>query len=158
MIFKEKGITDILNIEDKANMVSELYYYLVEKCHDGDDLTTLTPLEKNLYLCESFELEVNNGGFYRFFWNSTGNYTYETIEALKAINALDTAKLIHEATSLFPEGKVSVSRDERQDFMNNDDTPETDNWEEYDQKFFANSDNLVDLCYAYALANKESFK
>jgi hypothetical protein len=42
--------------------------------------------------------------------------------------------------------------------MNNDDTPETDNWEQFDQKFFANSDNLLELCYSYATSNKEAFK
>jgi hypothetical protein len=93
MIFKEKGIKEILSIEDKANMISELYYYLVEKSHDGEDLVALSKEEQVFYLCEGFELEVNNGGFYRFFWNSTGNYATKTIEALKIIKANDTAKL-----------------------------------------------------------------
>jgi hypothetical protein len=59
---------------------------------------------------------------------------------------------------MFPNGVVSESREERQDFMNNDDTPETDTWEQFDQKFFANSDNLIELCYSYAKTNQESFK
>jgi hypothetical protein len=101
MIFKEMGIKEILEIEDKTNMVSELYNCLLEKCSDGENLLVLSKEEQIFYLCESFELEVNNGGFYRFFWNSTGNYADKTIEALKIINANDTAKLLEEEVHYF---------------------------------------------------------
>ncbi len=158
MIFKEKTIDEILQIEDKTDMVSELYNYLIGKSNDGEDLSKLTDIEKILYLCQSFQLEVDDGGFYRFFWDASGNYTDETINDLKTIKALDTSKILEEIGSKFPNGKVSININERQDFMNDESTSNTINWEEYDQKFYKNSDNLLDLCYSYAIANKDNFK
>lgn len=158
MIFKEKTIGEILAIEDKTDMVSELYNYLVEKSNDGEDLSKLTDIEKVFYFCQSLQLEVNSGGFHRFFWNASGNYTEETINALKNIKANDIAQILEDASSKFPGGKASNKINERQDFMNDDPTPETDDWESFDQRFFTSSDNLLELSYNYVIANKDNFQ
>src|SRR5262245_55698170 len=49
-----------------------------------------------------FETQVENGGVDQFFFNSTGDRAIETLEALRAIGADDSARLVEAAVALFP--------------------------------------------------------
>lgn len=66
-------------------------------------------------LVDILEMEVNNGGFDQFFFNSSGDRTADTIEALEAIGAQHTASIVKSAASRFPGGMPSVDRNERQE-------------------------------------------
>jgi hypothetical protein len=46
------------------------------------------------------EFEVPNGGFYQFFSNSTGIYTLDTLEALRATSMRERASLLEAAIEL----------------------------------------------------------
>lgn len=50
--------------------------------------------EKTVYLIVILDDQVSNGGFNQYFFNGYGQFAPETVEALKSINANQTAKLV----------------------------------------------------------------
>ena len=47
-------------------------------------------------LIDALEGEVNNGGFHQYFYNSAGDRTAETIQALEIIGAFAMADIVTE--------------------------------------------------------------
>ena len=57
-------------IEEKENFVVEMDKYIAEKCEYGDSMETLNVEQRILYITQALEMEVNNGGFSQYFFNS----------------------------------------------------------------------------------------
>jgi hypothetical protein len=53
--------------------------------------------ERVFGLIWEFESEVNNGGFYQYFLNSTGALAPQVVDALNAVGAVETAALTEKA-------------------------------------------------------------
>lgn len=60
---------------------------------------------------------MNNGGFSQFFFNSSGDFSHETLDALKVIKAERTAILLEKAIAEFPNAKVPKDTAERRELM-----------------------------------------
>jgi hypothetical protein len=99
-------------------------------------------------LVEILEMEVNNGGFDQFFFNSSGDKTADTIDALEAIGAQYTAKIVRSAASKFPGGMPSVNREERQEQLEVV-SPDAEAFETEDAAFYEYKDDLASLVEAY---------
>jgi hypothetical protein len=57
------------------------------------------------YCIHQLEAQMNDGGFYQFFANASGEYTRETLQALAAIGAHRTRALLEKAIAIaYPEG------------------------------------------------------
>src|SRR3954463_14970722 len=74
--------------------------------HDGAKvfLTTFTAVPERagmLVAAHWCEYEVRNGGFYQFFWNSTGVLAPEALEAFRRIGMPGVAAVIEGAMSWF---------------------------------------------------------
>lgn len=57
--------------------------------------------------------EVGNGGFPQFFYNTSGDWAVETVEALERIGAEQAARIVRAANSDFPRGRPSSDFEER---------------------------------------------
>jgi len=57
--------------------------------------------------------EVGNGGFWQFFYNSSGDWAVETVAALERIGAEGAARVVRAANSVFPRGGPSPNDEER---------------------------------------------
>src|SRR5947207_4752476 len=68
-------------------------------------------------LIEALEGEVNNGGFHQYFYNSAGDRTAETIQALEIIGAFAMADIARRAAQKFPYGMPPKNRFERQGIL-----------------------------------------
>lgn len=77
----------------------------------------LTPIEAVGVGVWMLEAEVNNGGFDQYYFNSAGDLAIQTVEALKAIGALNTASLLAAANAEFPGAMPPVDRTERQEVL-----------------------------------------
>jgi hypothetical protein len=99
-------------------------------------------------LVEMLEAEVNNGGFHQFFYNSAGDKTAETIQALEAIGAFTTADIVNRAAQRFPWGTPPKDRFARQDVLL-EAFPHATAFEELDREFFAYRDDLPALITKY---------
>jgi len=81
-------------------------------------------------------MEVNNGGFNQYFFNSAGDDAASTLEILKRIDAVETAKLLEDAISRFPDSTVPPERETRQEILEEID-PEEELFEDLDSKVWS---------------------
>jgi Domain of unknown function (DUF4375) len=99
-------------------------------------------------LIGALEDEVNNGGFDQFFYNSPGDNTMETIQALEAVGALTTADIVRRAAAKFPGGTPPKDRFARQDVLL-ENFPDAAAFRELDEEFYAYPDDLSRLLSKY---------
>ena len=155
---KEKNTLEHLwSLEDKNDFIIELDTYIVRKCKYGESLSLLNEYERVFFLCQQFEKEVNNGGFNQYYFNSSGENCYETVQALKEIKTTHTAKLLEDANSLFG-AEIPKDREKRMELVNNlSETSVGEQWENLDGDFFKYNDDLLQLNYDYVQAHKDFF-
>ena len=147
----------IWNLTDTNDFVVAMTEYLDNKTNYGEDMSVLSEAERIFYITQTLEMEVNNGGFSQFFYNSGGNFSNELVGAFTAIGANATAAICQKAISAFG-CDIPVDRDEREDMLDELGSDEIEEiLEECDRAFFDYEDNLNDLNYNFVMKNKEFF-
>lgn len=100
--------------EDKKYRDSEEYAYWVnlsQKVSSVADLKKLTFEEQLYFVINVLIGEVFNGGFEQYFYNSSGAYYAETLQALKELKAFKSLELLESAkVTLF--GSLDVPSDQ----------------------------------------------
>lgn len=147
-------LEEILAIEDTERFVMELTHYIGNKCDYGDDMSTLSKPERIFYITQILEMEVNNGGFSQFFFNSSGDFANEIVDAYSEIGAVHMVEICKKAVAIFGE-TVPADRDERDDIMDNDEFEEILN--ACDDAFYEYEDNLNTLNHEYVMKYKAFF-
>ncbi|RXM47701.1 DUF4375 domain-containing protein [Flavobacterium sp. YO12] len=66
-----------------------------------------TNISKPTANIEELEMEVNNGGFNQYFFNSSGQNCFETLKSLKKNKKFKTAKILESAINLINPKKLS---------------------------------------------------
>src|SRR5688572_30016417 len=104
--FKIGDLDRLIGSEDLYQSMSDLHDVIAKACDHGAHLERLSLPQKHFYFVQDFWTEVSHGGLDAVFFNSTGSYVHETLEALKIINAPDAASTLQEAVDQFPNGYV----------------------------------------------------
>ena len=86
-------------VNNVNNYIINMYESISIKCNYGEDIDKLNKYEKVFYVCQLLESEVNNGGFFQFFYNFSGIFTYELVDSFKEIKAHKTAEICKKAIS-----------------------------------------------------------
>lgn len=147
----------IWRLTDSNDFVVALVEHLNKKTQYGEDMSVLSEEERIFYIAQMLEMEVNNGGFSQFFYNSSGNFSNEVVSAFHAIGANTTAAICKKALSAF-DCEIPVDRDEREKMLNELANDEIDGiFEECDNAFYDNNDNLNELNHTFVMKNKERF-
>ena len=147
----------IWELNDTNDFVIALMEHLETKTQYGDDMSGLSKPERIIYITQTLEMEVNNGGFSQFFYNSGGGFSNELVEAFTAIGAVATAAICQKAIDAF-DCKIPVDRDEREEMLDELESDELDEiLEECDNAFYDYEDNLNELNYHFVMKNKASF-
>jgi Domain of unknown function (DUF4375) len=154
---KKANIELLLASPDSNNSIIKLDNYISEKCEWGHSLAELSPPEKTFYLNQALEREVNNGGFWQYFRNSSGNLAHETVQSLNDINAFKTSKILASAIEYFPDKKVPVDRDLRNTVIDDIEADAKEQWNKFDQQFFKYEDNLHELNIEFVRKNIQHF-
>ena len=156
--FSEKNPEiNVWEIENAENFVYEMSTIISKKCNYGDDIEKLNEKERVFFVAQELEMEVNNGGFSQFFYNSSGDFSGEIVSAFRQIGAEHTANICEKALKAFG-CNVPSDRCERQDLMEELEEAIENAFEECDNAFFEYTDNLAELNYDYEMKNKEFFK
>ncbi len=156
--------TPVLNSNDDVRMLLEsgtdandsviaIHDYIGKLCEWGEKLGNLTEPQKNFYLNQLFEMEVNNGGISQCFFNSSGRCAHETVNSLKAIGALKTAEILQKCIDKFPKATVPKDDDKRESVLEKMEDKDDSLWEELEEKFYEYKDNLNDMNLAYVRKN-----
>lgn len=151
-------IDKALLIEDETESILKIQEILWKKTELYDDFENLNEAEKTFLYVEILEAEINNGGFDQYFFNSSGDYTNETLESLKKIGALKTAKLVEEAFKYFPENPIPKDNEKRREILENIDTKTSEKWNELEDEFYLYEENIGGLALEYVRQNKTEFK
>lgn len=154
---KKPDIDTLLSSPDTNNAIIEIDTYVCRLCSYGDTLDRLTEPQKNFYFNQNLEKEINNGGFNQYFFNSSGDFTHETINSLQTIGANKTADILQQAIDQFPESTVPKERTNRQEVLEQIEDTANEVWEQLDQAFYKYEDNLNDLNIEYIKQNRSSF-
>lgn len=146
-------LAEIWKIENVDEFIIAMVEYVCKKCQYGDLLMALSGPERVFYVTQSLEMEVNNGGFSQFFFNSSGDLLGELVQAFTEIGANHTAELCKKALAVFGR-EVPADREKRQALVED---LESDILEECDNAFFEYAEDLNALNYAYIMKNKAAF-
>ena len=151
-----KSLAEIWEIADETNLIVSLGIYIAQKCNYGESMSALSGPERVVHITQSLEMEVNNGGFSQYFFNSSGDLANELVDAYLEIGATKTADICKRAVALFGQS-VPADRDERDDFIS--DNEEFDEiLGQCDDAFFEYEEDLNALTYAYVMQHKDSFQ
>ena len=153
----DTNMEHIWNLTDTTDFVIAMKEHLDKKTKYGEDMSVLSDAERIFYITQTLEMEVNNGGFYQFFYNSSGNFSNELVGAFTAIGANTTAAICQKAINAFGR-EIPVDRDERQEMLDELESDEIDEiLDECDDAFFAYEEDLNELNYNFVMKNKEKF-
>jgi hypothetical protein len=116
----------------------------------------LSPTEQAFVLIWNLEVDVNNGGFKQYFFNSDLDPN-AVPHALRAVGADRAAAIVERALALFPNGAPPSECFARQKVLEGLD-PDCDLFESLDQEFFAYPDDLSVLLAQFVRANRGSIR
>jgi YD repeat-containing protein len=123
-----------------------------ESLDNPHEVTELTEnqlsMDKVVDLIDALEGEVNNGGFHQYFYNSAGDRTAETIQALEIVGAFAMADIVKRAAQKFPYGMPPKNRFERQDVLLGA-YPSAAAFRALDEEFYQYPENLAALVIRY---------
>jgi len=154
---RDTKVEHIWSLTDTNDFVIAMTEHLNEKTQYGDDLSVLSDAERIFYITQTLEMEVNNGGFSQFFYNSSGDFSNELVGAFTAIGANATAAICQKAIDAFGRD-IPADRDARIELLEKLEGDEFDEiLEECDDAFFAYEEDLNELNYNFVMKNKEQF-
>ncbi len=158
-------IDKILQSNNENEMSIKISKYIHKKSNYGKEIDKLTEPQKVFLYIDNLLTEVNNGGFNQFYTNSSGNFSHETVEALKTIGAYKTAKIVETANSQFPNNRVPKDRNIRIVVLRQIEIAANPVWDTLNNKFYRPNPKTgeleidsASLLIRYILKNKEAFK
>lgn len=154
----EFDLEKVLKIERRDMIVMKIDTYLNSKSEYGENIEKLNPSQKTFLFVENLEREINNGGFNQYYFNSSGDFSQETVNALLEIGAEKTAEIVKKANSEFKSGFVPKNRTERQIELELFEKKAEENWNKCDSEFYEYKDDLTELLIAFVINNKTEFK
>ena len=152
--FWKKKIENSEEEIDKNALVIDTFSAIDEKCEYGDTMEKLNEYERIFYVVQILEQEVNNGGFFQFFYNSSGDHSNEIVDAFTKIGAHKTAEICKKALAVFS-SKVPADREERQNLLESLDCEDV--FDECDDAFYDYEDDLEALNYSYITKHQKFF-
>lgn len=150
-------LPEIFTLTDKDDFITVLSRYLMEKSDYDKDFSALSEAEKTFYLCCDFEQHFGMDGLFGFFRKYGGSPVLTFFPScLQNIGADKTADICRKA---YLNTKHLLSPDEKEYFE--DRIKREDKLEkaliEFDKAIFKASENIRELCFNYAIKNKEQF-
>ena len=122
------------------------------------DFTELSIQEQTFIYIEIFESELINGGIFDFFYNTSGMYAHEVLEAYSAIGAHESVELVSQALTVFPELPVPKEIFDRRFFMSRLDNNIQEKWTAIESSFLNSNEDIVGLLIDYIKTHKTTFE
>ena len=146
-------INEILSRDTDTNVVVDAYEFFMRRCNWKID-DSFNDTIRTFLLCVLYDGEIANGGISQFLINSSGNYAHQTADALYTIGALNSEKLLRKSFTLFKDGIVPASEDDRNQMI--DEMADADSaFEKLDIEAY--NEDVHSFCYKYLLVNKDLF-
>jgi len=147
-------------IPDKK-LIQSIFDYICDEVvkNDYGKIKKLPVGFQYIYAIWLLELEVNNGGFNQFFYNSSGKFSDEAYNGCVAIGAYKTAEIMKKAINIMIEEKeLQLDAKKKGTVKEFIDSYKETRLEECDVAFFKYSENLKDLQINYVRKNYKDFQ
>jgi len=131
---------------------------LWNKASEVSSFEQLSEPEKTFVYIDIFEGELNNGGLFDFFYNTSGAFAHQVLDAYQAIGADESAAIVSQAIALFPDLPVSKDLFIRRQLLSNLKQTVLDEWEKLETQFFISEEAIVTLLIDYITINKTYFE
>jgi hypothetical protein len=113
------------------------------------DYDGLSLPERTFRTIWELEAEVNNGGFYQYFHNTSGRLAPEVVDALRVVGAAAMAAIVGAAIQTVGGDIAWGSDKERQAALETAGPALRAQLQLFDQRFYKYPDNLIALLYQY---------
>ncbi|WP_028282261.1 DMP19 family protein [Olleya marilimosa] len=131
---------------------------LWNKASEVSSFEQLSEPEKTFVYIDIFEGELNNGGLFDFFYNTSGAFAHQVLDAYQAIGAEESTAIVSQAIALFPDLPVSKDLFIRRQLLSNLKQTVLDEWEKLETQFFISEEAIVTLLIDYITINKTYFE
>ncbi len=156
-LFSKGKLNKIWAMADGEERIIALSEYVAEKCRFGIKMEKLSRPERVLFITQNVEMEVNNGGFSQFFYNSSGDFADEMVQAYREMGAGKTAAICQQALDAIGQ-PLPQNRAERIELLENIETDAlTDALNACDEAFYAYPEDLNALTDAYVKQHQAEF-
>ena len=145
-----------LELQSDEDLAREVGYYVLRKL-DATSFAKLSHPEQVIACLTEVEMEINNGGFDQYYWNSPGDHAREAVAALRELGAEHTATLIADANAVFGAEGPDADRDRRGAQMDGLPQEARDRWFDLDGAFYEYKNNLSQLAAGYIRRHRDDF-
>ena len=157
LLIDDERIKEIVSSENPHLVIEPLFNVNI---YDGEehyekDLAPFTMSQRYIYAINWYDAEVNNGGHYQFFNNSTGIVWEDALKGFEAIGATKNYIILKEAIDRMG-GRPSKDRIERQAQLNQFGYG-YDDFDDLDDAYYEISLNLNKLLCVYIEENAKDF-
>jgi hypothetical protein len=142
---------------DDVKLLGRVITHILDRI-EAEGVDVLLPAERVVYMAYFLDAEVHNGGFDQYFFNSQGDYSAETVEALEAVGAARSAGLLRRARSVFKPEAPSPNRNARWEQMDRMPKEIRAQWQAMDAAYWAPGEDVMSLLCAYVRARPEAFE
>lgn len=149
-IYQELDPSVLASIPDEKLELAivEYVYSKIEDRYENEAeiLSTLPVGIRAVYLTWRVAAEVNNGGFNQYYWNSTGRFADDAVEAFEFFSAHEHAELMREANRMRTDEQAQIERfKEKGTLQAFSDSHEISKLGSLDKRFYKLDENLSAL-------------
>jgi len=128
------------------------------KANENESFQNLSEQEKTFVFIDIFESEINNEGLYGFFYNTSGEFSHEVLQAFININAKETADILYKALRQFSELPVPKDIISRRHFMGKLQIEDLELWSNLELDLVNSKEDIVSLTIDYIKLHKTEFE
>ncbi len=147
-----------LNQTNDTDIIELVGTVVWNKANENKSFQNLSESEKTFVFIDIFESEINNEGLYGFFYNASGEFSHEVLQAFIAINANESSSILDKALRLFPELPVPKDIISRRQFMEKLTIEDLELWSNLELDLVNSKEDIVDLTIAYIRLHKTEFE
>lgn len=147
-----------LNQDSDTNKIELVGTVLWNKSHAIGHFTKLSEAEQTFVLIDIFESEINNNGLFGFFYNASGEYAHEILQAFQTINAEASSNVIDKAIRVFKQLPIPKDIFERRQSIGQLSKSEIDIWSNLEAQLIESNEDIVKLLISYIRAHKSDFE
>ena len=147
-----------LNQKQDTEIIELVGTVLWNKASEVSSFEQLSEPEKTFVYIDIFEGELNNGGLFDFFYNTSGAFAHQVLDAYQAIGAEESAAIVSQAIALFPDLPVSKDLFIRRQLLSNLKQTVLDEWEKLETQFYISEEAIVTILIDYITINKTYFE
>jgi hypothetical protein len=139
-------------MDSSADFVCDVINAVCER--HGTDISAMPPTVRDFMFAQYFKACIDNGGFYGFIINPSGDEALATVDAIAALGASRSKALLERVIRSFPDSNYPSSVFEREAVL---DSVDVDSWDSADDEFYEDADQFDDLLVKWIMSNPNAF-